>query len=98
MREVRKSETFDNWLSELRDGAARVRILARIDRLAHGNPGDSESVGRGISEMRIHCGPGYRVYFQQRGPLFVLLLAGGDKSTQQQDIETAKTIAAQWSD
>jgi putative addiction module killer protein len=73
-------------------------IAARLHRLASGNPGDAAPVGEGISELRIHYGPGYRIYYQQRGELFVLLLCGGDKSTQDRDIRTAKTIAAQWSD
>ena len=98
MREVLQTPTFADWLGGLRDRRARVRVLVRIDRLAQGNAGDVKSVGSGISELRIDYGPGYRVYFQQRGALLVLLLVGGDKSTQEQDIETAKALAAQWSD
>lgn len=98
MREVLQTPTFTDWLSGMRDRQARVRVLVRIDRLAQGNAGDVKSVGGGISELRIDYGPGYRIYFQQRGALLVLLLAGGDKSTQQQDIETAQTLAARWSD
>jgi putative addiction module killer protein len=71
-------------------------VLVRIDRLARGNPGDFRPVGEGISELRIDTGPGYRVYFMQRGPLLVVLLAAGDKSTQARDIAAAKSVAAQW--
>ncbi|OIS90193.1 type II toxin-antitoxin system RelE/ParE family toxin, partial [Brucella cytisi] len=76
---------------------ARVIIAARIARLAEGLPGDVEPVGEGVSELRIHYGPGYRVYFQQRGNVLILLLCGGDKKTQRRDIETAKKIAKDWS-
>jgi len=73
-------------------------IAMRLQRLPSGNPGDAAPVGDGVSELRIHYGPGYRVYYQQRGELIILLLCGGDKSTQDRDIGTAKQIAAQWSD
>lgn len=96
MVEIFKSSNFDGWLRKLRDIRAIARIQARIDRLALGNPGDVKSVGAGISEMRIDYGPGYRVYYMQRGPIVIVLLCGGDKSSQQQDIETAKALAAQW--
>jgi putative addiction module killer protein len=96
MIELIKSDTFDRWLCELRDIRAKARIEARIRRLSLGNPGDVKPVGDGVSEMRIDDGPGYRVYFTQRGPLVVLLLCGGDKSSQERDIALAKTIAAQW--
>lgn len=97
--ELLKSRTFDRWLSRLRDGRTAARVQARLDRFAvTGNPGDVKPVGDGISELRIHYGPGYRVYFMRRGPLVVVLLAGGDKSTQQRDIEQAKTIAEHWQD
>jgi putative addiction module killer protein len=94
--ELIKSTTFDRWLADLRDKRAVARILARLDRLAVGNPGDVKPVGEGISEMRIDYGPGYRVYFLQRGLLLIVLLCGGDKSTQDRDIARAKALAAQW--
>ena len=98
MVELIKSTTFDRWLADLRDKRAVARILARLDRLAVGNPGDVKPVGEGISEMRIDYGPGYRVYFRQRGLLLIILLCGGDKSTQDRDIARAKALAAQWKD
>lgn len=93
MPEVRQTETFARWLVGLRDRRARARIQARIDRLQLGNPGDVKAVGGGISEMRIDYGPGYRVYFVQRGTTLVILLAGGDKHTQERDIATARELA-----
>ena len=98
MVELLKSNTFDLWLTNLRDIRAAARIQVRLDRIAAGNPGDVKSVGDGISEMRIDYGPGYRVYFMRRGSLIVVLLCGGDKSTQEKDIAQAKAIAAQWKD
>jgi putative addiction module killer protein len=83
-------------LIELRDKQGRAKILARIDRLENGNPGKTRNVGAGVVEMKIDFGPGYRVYFAKRGQLLILLLCGGDKSTQTQDIQRAKTLAAQW--
>lgn len=91
--EVRQTETFRSWLRHLRDDRAKARIVARIRRLEQGNPGDVAPVGAGVSEMRIHYGPGYRVYFVQRGAEIVVLLCGGDKKTQAADIETAKEMA-----
>jgi putative addiction module killer protein len=91
--EIRETETFSTWMAGLRDSAARARIAVRIRRLAFGNPGDVRPVGEGISELRIHCGPGYRVYYAQRGSMLLILLCGGDKSTQEKDIETAKKLA-----
>jgi putative addiction module killer protein len=91
--EIRETETFSSWLTALRDDQARARIAVRIRRLAFGNPGDVKPVGEGISEFRIHHGPGYRVYFVQRGTLLIMLLCGGDKSTQERDIATAKRLA-----
>jgi putative addiction module killer protein len=85
-------------LRTLRDRQAKVRIAARIDRLASGNPGDVKPIGGGLSEMRINHGPGYRVYFMQRGSIVIVLLCGGDKSSQQRDIEQAKALAAEWKD
>lgn len=96
MIELIKSDTFDRWVRHLRDTHAKARIEARIRRLSLGNPGDAKPVGEGISEMRIDYGPGYRVYFTRRGPLLILLLCGGDKSSQERDIVLAKTIATQW--
>ena len=98
MIELIKSSTFDLWLRRLRDKRATARIQARLDRLASGNPGDVKPVGGGISEMRIDYGPGYRVYYMQRGAVVVILLSGGDKTTQAADIAKAKDIAAQWRD
>lgn len=96
MIEVVKSETFNRWLKKLRDRRAVVRINARIDRLAFGNPGDVQPIGDGLSELRIDYGPGYRVYFMQQGNVLVLILCGGDKRTQQEDIAKAKRIAEEW--
>ena len=93
MIEIRQTETFAAWFRTLRDRRARARIQVRIDRLALGNPGDVMSVGEGVSELRIDHGPGYRVYFLRRGTALVVLLAAGDKSTQDRDIQTALTLA-----
>ncbi len=92
---VRRTEEFAAWLSGLRDKQGRAKILARIDRLEDGNPGKTRSVGASVVEMKIDFGPGYRVYYIQRGQLMILLLCGGDKSTQSNDIRRAKLIAAQ---
>lgn len=94
--EMLKTAEFDAWLSGLRDRQAVARVTARIDRLAAGNPGDVKSIGSGISELRIDYGPGYRVYFQQRGPAIVLLCCGGDKRTQDADIKRAIGLAKAW--
>jgi putative addiction module killer protein len=94
--EIIRSEEFDDWLKRLRDLRARARVQARITRLGMGNPGDVKPVGEGISEMRIDYGPGYRVYFLKRGNVLVVLLCGGDKSTQDRDIDNAKAIAQRW--
>ena len=91
--EVRQTEIFARWLTNLRDGRARARINARIRRLSIGKPGDAKSVGGGVSEMRIDYGPGYRVYFVHRGEALVILLAGGDKRTQTHDITLAIKLA-----
>ncbi|MBX3300272.1 MAG: type II toxin-antitoxin system RelE/ParE family toxin [Acidobacteria bacterium] len=93
MIEVRQTETFSKWLMKLRDIRARARIQARIDRLELGNVGDVKPVGQGVSEMRIDYGPGYRVYFIQKGSELIILLAGGDKRTQSRDIQKAIEIA-----
>lgn len=96
MVEVFSTDDFDRWLSNLKDRQGRLRIIARIDRLAHGNPGDTKSVGQGVSELRLTYGPGYRIYYAQRGSRIVLLLCGGDKSTQSSDIAKAHQLAADW--
>lgn len=92
--EVRKTERFNLWLQALTDSSARAQILARLARLAAGHVGDWRAVGRGVRELRIHYGPGYRVYFVQVGARIVLLLAGGDKSSQKRDIARALALAA----
>jgi putative addiction module killer protein len=93
MIEIRKTYTFAKWIDELQDIRARARILVRIERLAAGNPGDVKPVGEGVSEMRIDYGPGYRVYFKKIGQKVVILLAGGDKSSQSRDIKTALRLS-----
>ena len=93
MIEIRKTETYAKWIDGLRDLHGRARILARVERLALGNPGDVKPVGEGVSELRINYGPGYRVYYTRRGRELVILLAGGDKSTQPRDIKTALSLA-----
>jgi len=93
MIEVRKTDLFANWLDNLRDIQAKARVLVRIERLASGNVGDVKPVGEGVSEMRINYGPGYRVYFVQRGSELIILLAGGDKSSQPRDIKAAIRLA-----
>ncbi|GAB4061624.1 type II toxin-antitoxin system RelE/ParE family toxin [Uliginosibacterium sediminicola] len=93
MLQVRKTDVYAAWIDGLRDIQGRARILVRIERLAAGNPGDMKSVGEGVSELRIDFGPGYRVYFTKRGQELVILLAGGDKSTQATDIKTALRLA-----
>ena len=96
MFEIIKSDTFERWLIGLKDRQARLRVQSRVDRLSEGNPGDVKPVGGGISELRIDFGPGYRVYFMKRGLLVIVLLAGGDKRTQQADIKRAIKIAKDW--
>jgi putative addiction module killer protein len=91
--EIRQTARYARWFTSLRDARARVRIEARIRRLSLGNFGDVRPVGEGVSEMRIDYGPGYRVYFVQRGAALVVLLAGGDKRTQDRDLETARALA-----
>ena len=95
--EIKQTETFRRWKNRLKDNRARALIAARINRLANGLAGDVQPVGEGVSELRIHYGPGYRIYFQQRGTLLVVLLCGGKKGTQARDIETAKRLAEEWS-
>ncbi len=95
MVEVIQSGTFKTWLMELRDRAAARRVAIRIERLAMGNPGDHKGVGEGVMELRLTYGPGYRVYYTHEGTTVVVLLAGGDKSTQAADIANAKAIMAE---
>ena len=95
MVEVRQAARFAKWLEDLRDLRGRARVQARIERLIGGNPGDVKPIGSGVSELRINYGPGYRVYFQQKGSTLIILLAGGDKSTQARDIEEALMLARQ---
>ena len=95
MKVIHTTEVFDEWFSSLRDRQGKLRIQARIDRAESGNFGDCEPVGEGVSEMRIHVGPGYRVYFVERGLQIVILLAGGDKATQAKNIKTARMLARQ---
>jgi putative addiction module killer protein len=98
MIELKQTKTYEKWEARLRDKRAKTIIAARLMRLADGLPGDVEPLGEGVSELRIHYGPGYRVYFQQRGNLLVVLLCGGDKSTQIRDITAAKKLANEWSE
>lgn len=95
MYEVRKTEHFADWFAGLRDRQARLRIQVRIDRLATGNPGQHRVLTGGVVEMKLDFGPGYRVYYSERGGLLVILLCGGDKSTQCEDIALALALAAQ---
>ena len=91
--EVRQTEVYARWFRRLRDSQARARINVRIRRLSLGNPGDVRAVGGGVSELRIDHGPGYRVYFVQRGRALIVLLAGGDKDSQERDIRKALALA-----
>ncbi|MES2759717.1 MAG: type II toxin-antitoxin system RelE/ParE family toxin [Pseudomonadota bacterium] len=96
MIEIIQSETFFKWKARLRDRHARAIIAARLFRLSMGMLGDTASVGDGIRELRIHFGPGYRLYYLQHGLAIVVLLCGGDKSSQTRDINTAKALAREW--
>jgi len=96
MKTIKQTATYMAWERRLKDQKAKAAIAARVFRVANGLMGDVSPVGQGVSELRIHVGPGYRVYFQQRGDEVVLLLCGGDKSSQARDIETAKKLADQW--
>lgn len=97
MIEIKQTTVFAKWEARLRDKRARTIIASRLMRLAEGLPGDVEPVGEGISELRIHYGPGYRIYFQRRGHLLIVLLCGGDKGSQARDIAVAKKLAEEWS-
>lgn len=92
MYSIQQTETFAKWLSGLRDLRARARIVARVRQAEHGNLGDTKSVGGGVSEMRIDVGPGYRLYYTRRGEILIVLLVGGDKSSQDRDIRRAQAI------
>ena len=96
MLDIVESATFSRWVEGLRDRRAVARIQARLRNVAMGNFGDTRPVGDGVSEMRIHYGPGYRLYFMRQGANVVVLLCGGDKDSQQRDIALAKRIAMQW--
>ena len=93
MYEIRRTDAFSKWLDRLRDGRARARVLSRLNRVEEGNLGDTKPVGEGVSELRIDYGPGYRVYYTRKGKTIIVLLVGGDKSTQSQDITRAIELA-----
>lgn len=90
---VQMTEVYLDWINALKDRAGRARIQVRVDRLAYGNPGQHRNLTDGVSELKIDFGPGYRVYYTERGGELIILLAGGDKSTQQQDIKAAISLA-----
>ena len=98
MVKVLQTETFSRWLRRLRDKQAVSRIVARLEAAGAGHFGDVQAVGSGVSEMRIHYGPGYRLYFIRRGAEVIVLLCGGDKSSQRRDIERARRMAREWRD
>ena len=93
MIEIRQTDEYESWFESLRDREARFRIITRIRRLSLGNLGDVKPVGEGVSEVRITYGPGYRIYIKQQGDTLIVLLAGGDKSSQKRDVERAKQLA-----
>jgi len=95
MFEVLTTEEFDRWLSDLADERARTKIASRVARLRFGNAGDAKPVGEGLSEMRVHHGPGYRIYYKQTNKTIIVMLCGGDKSTQEKDVRRAKKMAAE---
>ena len=97
MFELKQTNTFRKWWTRLKDERARGLIFGRLNRLAYGHAGDVAPVGEGVSELRIHYGPGYRVYFRKRGHTLIILLCGGDKSSQAKDIKLAKQLADEWS-
>jgi putative addiction module killer protein len=94
--DLQQTETFLNWESKLKDRRARTVIATRLMRLREGLIGDAPSVGEGVRELRVHYGPGYRIYFKQHGTTFIILLCGGDKSSQTRDIALAKELASHW--
>lgn len=98
MVEIKQTETFRKWRMQIKDSRLRGLIASRLDRLGFGHAGDVEPVGQGISELRIHYGPGVRIYFLKRGSTIIVLLCGGDKSTQAKDIKLAKRMATEWSE
>lgn len=91
--QVQVTEAYRSWINSLKDRTSRARIQVRVDRLVHGNPGQHRALTDGVCELKIDIGPGYRVYYTERGGVVIVLLAGGDKSTQQQDIKTATSLA-----
>jgi putative addiction module killer protein len=93
---VEQTEVYRDWINGLKSRAARARIQVRVDRMVHGNAGSHRNLTNGVSELKIDVGPGYRVYYTQRGTRLLLLLAGGDKSSQQKDIELALALAADY--
>lgn len=97
MMELKQSSTFQKWFRKLKDERGKALITSRLNRLSFGHAGDTSPVGEGVSELRVHYGPGYRIYFIRSGDVVIVLLCGGDKSTQDKDIKAAKQIAAQWS-
>jgi putative addiction module killer protein len=98
MFELKQTETFRRWRTELKDERLRALIASRLDRLAYGHAGDAKPVGSGVNELRIHFGPGYRIYFRRHGKTVIVLLCGGDKSSQASDIKKAKRLANQWNE
>jgi putative addiction module killer protein len=98
MLELKQTERFRIWRTGLKDDRAKALIASRLDRLAYGHIGDAAPVGDGISELRIHYGPGYRIYFHKQGNTVVILLCGGNKGTQTRDIKTAKRLVEEWMD
>ena len=94
--ELVQSDAFRDWLRGLRDRAAKARILARLGRMAEGHVGDCKALGGGLFEARVHCGPGYRLYFLREGDALIVLLCGGDKSSQRRDIARARELANDW--
>lgn len=96
MIEIRKTQLYQHWFDGLRDKATRLRVDARVRRLSLGNPGQHRVLTGGVTEMKLDHGPGYRVYYAQRGSELVLLLVGGDKASQQRDIDTAVQLAKEW--
>ena len=96
MYKVLQTETYKKWLKRLRDNIAKQNIIMRVERMKNGNFGDSKTVGDGVFELRIDVGKGYRVYFMNKGKEIIILLVGGDKSTQDEDIQTAKKMAKEY--